>query len=416
VSFSGGVGVRILIVSQYFWPEAFRINDLAASWKQQGHEVSVLTGFPNYPGGKLFPGYSLRLFQREWHDGVSIIRVPLFPDTSYSLVKRTWNYLSFILSASLLGPWLIGRIDRIVVYQPGPITVGIPAIVLKYFKRAPIFFWVQDVWPDTLEATGLVRRRGILQVVRWLVTFVYRHCDVILVQSQGFIRRVTALGVRPEKIVYMPNWAEDLYRPVERDDELARKEDMTGGFQVVFAGNIGKSQDFDTLLGAAKLLRSHPEIRLVILGDGAMAAHYVGQARADGLENVIFKGRKPVESMPAYFALADVLLVTLKREPIFSLTIPSKLQSYLACGRPIVAAIDGDAAAIVRESGAGVVCVPGDPNALVEAILSVYRLPPAQRDALGRAGSAYYDAHFNRANIVDRFEAILTDYSPAMAR
>lgn len=408
--------MRILIVSQYFWPEAFRINDLAASLKKQGHEVSVLTGFPNYPGGKLFPGYSIRLFQRERYDGVSIIRVPLFPDTSYSFVKRAWNYLSFILSASLLGPFLIGRIDRIVVYQPGPITVGIPAIVLKYFKRAPIIFWVQDVWPDTLEATGLVRRRGILKAVRWLVNFVYRHCDVILVQSRGFIRRVTALGVCSQKIVYMPNWAEDLYRPVERDDELARKEDMTGGFHVIFAGNIGKAQDFDTLLAAAKLLRPHSDIRFVILGDGAMAEHYVKQAHADGLDNIIFKGRKPVESMPAYFALADVLLVLLKREPIFSLTIPSKLQSYLACGRPIVAALEGDAAAIVRESGAGVVCGPGDPIVLAQAILTVYRLTPAQRDALGKAGSAYYDAQFNRAKIVDRFEAILTEYSSAVAR
>lgn len=408
--------MRILIISQYFWPETFRINDLATALKKQGHEVSVLTGFPNYPRGRLFPGYSIRLFQREQYDGVSVIRVPLYPNTSYSFVKRAWNYLSFVLSASLLGPFLIGRIDRIVVYQPGPITVGIPAIVLKYFKRAPIFFWVQDVWPDTLEATALIWQRWILKAVRWLVTFVYRHCDVILVQSQGFIRRVTALGVRPEKIVYMPNWAEDLYRPVERDDELARKEEMTGGFHAVFAGNIGKAQDFDTLLAAAKLLRPHPEIRLIILGDGAMAEHYVKRAKEEGLDNVIFKGRKPVESMPSYFSLADVLLVLLKREPIFSLTIPSKLQSYMACGRPIVAAIEGDAAVIVRESDAGVVCDPGDPEGLAEAILNMYRLSPVQRESFGQAGLAYYHTHFDRAKIIDRFEAILTEGLTTMAR
>ncbi len=401
--------MRILIVSQYFWPEAFRINDLATGLKKQGHEVSVLTGFPNYPRGKLFPGYAIRLFQREQYNGVSVIRVPLYPDTSYSFVKRTWNYLSFVLSASLLGPFLTGRIDRIVVFQPGPITVGIPAIILKHFKRAPIFFWVQDVWPDTLEATGLIRQKWLLRAVRWLVTFVYRHCDVILVQSKGFIRRVTALGVPPKKIVYMPNWAEDLYRPLGRDDAIARNEEMTDAFHVMFAGNIGKAQDFDTLLAAAKLLREYSDIRFIILGDGAMAEHYVKQANAEGLDNVTFKGRKPVESMPSYFSLADVLVVLLKPEPIFSLTIPSKLQSYMACGRPIVAAIEGDAAAIVREAGAGVVCDPGNPSALAEAILSVYRLPQVQRESFGQAGLTYYQAHFDRAKIIDRFEAILAE-------
>ncbi|MFZ5875390.1 MAG: glycosyltransferase family 4 protein [Nitrospirota bacterium] len=408
--------MRIVIVSQYFWPEAFRINDLAAGLKKQGHEVSVLTGFPNYPRGKLFPGYSIRLFQREQYEGVTVTRVPLYPDTSYFFLKRAWNHLSFMLSASLLGPFLVGRVDRIVVFQPGPITVGIPAIVLKYVKRAPILFWVQDIWPDTLEATGLIRRRWILRAVRWVANFVYRHCDVILVQSRGFIRRVAALGVHPGKVVYMPNWAEDLYRPVERDDELARKEEMSVGFHVVFAGNIGKAQDFDTLLAAAKLLRPYQDIRLIILGDGAMSEHYVQHARAEGLANVIFKGRKPLETMPSYFSLADVLLVLLKREPIFSLTIPSKLQSYMACGRPIVAAIEGDAAEIVRESGAGVVCAPGDPEGLAEAILGMYRLSPSQRESFGQSGLAYYRAHFDRAKMVGRFESNLADGGAIVVR
>jgi glycosyltransferase involved in cell wall biosynthesis len=191
---------------------------------------------------------------------------------------------------------------------------------------------------------------------------------------------------------------------------------MTGGFHVVFAGNIGKAQDFDTLLAAAKLLHPHSDIRLIILGDGAMAEHYVKHAHTEGLDNIIFKGRKPVESMPSYFSLADVLLVLLKREPIFSLTIPSKLQSYLACGRPIVAAIEGDAAVIVRESGAGVVCDPGDPAGLAEAILNMYRLSPAQRESFGQAGLAYYRAHFDRVKTIDRFEAILSEGSAAVAR
>jgi glycosyltransferase involved in cell wall biosynthesis len=401
--------VRIVIVSQYFWPEEFRINDLAVSLRRRGHDVTVLTGFPNYPRGALFPGYAMRLCRRETYQGVKIVRVPLYPDRSYSPLKRGWNYLSFALSASLLGPFVAGRADRIVVFQPSPITVGLPAIVLKYLKRAPIFFWVQDIWPETLEATGAIRRPRALAVVRRLVRFIYRHCDLILVQSRGFVRRIAALGVPEEKIAYLPNWAEDVYRPVPRDEALARTEEMADGFQVVFAGNIGRAQDFDTLLGAASLLRDEKDIRFVVLGDGAMAAHYIERAQAEGLENVVFKGRKPVEAMPRYFAIADALLVLLRNDPVFALTIPAKVQGYLACGRPLVAAVGGDAAAVVRESGAGVVCAPSDPEALAEAILAVYRLSESERAAMGEAGLRYYRTHFDRTTVIDRLEHLLAD-------
>ena len=399
--------MRILILSQYFWPESFRINDLAVSLHKRGYDVIVLTGFPHYPAGKVFPGYSVRPWLKETYEGVTIVRVPLYPYKGYSLLRRSWNHLSFALSASLMGPFLVGQVDRILVFQVGPITVGIPAIVLKYLKKAPVIFWVQDIWPDTLEATGLVRRSWILSLVRRLVQFIYRHCDLIPVQSRGFARRVAQLGVPPEKVQYLPNWAEELYRPVPRNDGMAVTEGMADRFIVMFAGNIGRSQDFDTLLGAAALLKDRTDIQFVILGDGAMAQHYLELSRRQGLSNVVFKGKKPVEWMPRYFALADVLLVQLRNEPIFALTIPSKLQSYLACGRPIVAALKGDPAAIVSDSGGGVVCMPGDPIALAEAVLHVYRKSPEEREALAKAGTAYYHAEFDRSMLLDRFDALL---------
>src|SRR6266571_1104871 len=408
--------MKILVFTQHFWPEDFRINDLATSLRKRGHEVTVLTGFPNYPNGRVFPGYSIKLFQREVYDGVSIIRVPIYPDNSYSLIKRGWTYLSFLLSASLLGPFLIGRAVSIVVFQPGPITVGIPAIIFKYIKRAPVFLWVQDIWPDTLKATGLIRQSWIITAVSWMVHFIYCHCDVILAQSRGFISKIVAMGQSPTKVVYMPNWSEALYHPVKRDDKFAQREGMVGGFYVLFAGNIGRSQDFETLLGAAEILRSEPGIYFIILGDGAMAQHHMEKALAAKLDNVVFMGRKPVEAMPHYFALADALLVLLKREPIFSLTIPSKLQSYMACGRPILAAVEGEAAAIIRESGAGIVCDPGNPAALAEAICTMYRLPREQRESFGQAAMAYYRAHFDREKILARFETLLINSRTVAAR
>ena len=408
--------MRVLIVSQYFWPESFRINDLAVTLRARGHEVVVLTGFPNYPGGELYPGYRLRLFQRENYDGVEVIRVPLYPDRSYSSFRRGWNYLSFMLSAAVLGPALVGRVDRILVFQVSPITAAFPAVVLRAIKRAPVYLWVQDIWPETLEATGVVRQRSVLALMRRFVDFIYRHSDVILVQSRGFVDRIRRAGVEPRKLIYLPNWAEDAYRPVPRDQELARAEDMVDAFHVVFAGNIGRAQDFDTLLGAAARLRAEPHIRFVILGDGAMADHYHERARAEGLLNMDFKGRKPAETMPYYFALADALLVLLRREPVFSLTVPTKLQAYMACGRPVVAAVEGDAADVVRESGGGVVCQPGDPDALAAAILHLYRLSPSERESAGRAALSFARAHFNRATIIDRFEALLAAGAAESAR
>ncbi len=405
--------MRILVVSQYFWPESFPINQLASTLRARGHEVVVLTGFPNYPTGKIYPGYRQRLFQREDHGGIEVIRVPLHPDRSYSPIRRGWNYLSFMLSATALGPLLVGRVDRIIVFQVSPITAAFPAVVLRALRRAPLYLWVQDIWPETLEATDAVRHPLVLRLVRRFVDFIYRHSDVILVQSRGFIDRIRSAGVDAAKLVYLPNWADDLYRPVPRDEDLARKEDMAGGFHVVFAGNIGRAQDFDTLLGAATRLRHEPAIRFVILGDGAMAEHYAERARAEGLVNMDFKGRKAAEAMPRYFALADALLVLLRREPVFALTVPTKLQAYLACGRPVVAAVEGDAAAVVRESGGGVVCKPGDPDALAEAILRLYRLSPGEREAIGRAASAFGRTHFDRTAIIDRLERLLEAGPPA---
>lgn len=401
--------MNVLIVSQYFPPEPFRVGDLALALRDNGHNVTVLTGFPNYPKGKLYDGYSIKFFQREDYHGVSVIRVPLYPDTSYSKLARGLNYLSYAFTASVLGPFLCGPVDRIIVFQLSPATVGIPGVVLKYTKkRAPIYFWIQDIWPDSLHDTGIVKSSGIIKLLYRLMTFLYRHSDRIIVPSQGFVSRVMRHGVPSDKITFLPNWAEDLYQVVPPDPEFTSQEGMSGYFNVVFAGNIGSAQGLEVLLSAADLLKaSHPTIQFVILGSGAKLDDLVAQAKQRNLTNVQFKGRKPVETMPGYFATADVLFLHLRKNPVFAITIPTKLQSYLACGRPIIGALEGSGAEVLLEAKAGVVCEPENAEALAAAILELYSLSPEERDRMAKNARAYYDQNFARSLIMRRFETLL---------
>jgi colanic acid biosynthesis glycosyl transferase WcaI len=403
--------LNVLVVSQYFWPETFRVNDLVEGLKDRGHNVTVLTGKPNYPGGSFFPSYGFLRPVREEYGGAEVLRVPLVPRGSGSGTALAVNYLSFALFAGLLGPLLCrGRFDLIFVFEPSPITVGLPALVLKRVKKAPLMFWVQDLWPESLSATGAVRSERILGGVDRLVRFIYRGCDRVLVQSRGFVGRVKAQGVDPAKILYFPNWAEALYEPVRLEDDAPERDETPPGFRVVFAGNVGAAQSFETILGAAKKLEEHPDIHWIILGDGRRRKWVEDRVGELGLgDRVRLLGKHPVEAMPRYFALADALLVTLRRDEIFSLTIPGKVQSYLASGRPVVASLDGEGARVIEESGAGITAPAEDASALAAAVLKLYEMSPDQREALGRRGRAYFEEHFEREKLLDRFEGWMSE-------
>ncbi|MBW3569604.1 MAG: glycosyltransferase family 4 protein [Gemmatimonadetes bacterium] len=395
--------MRILIVTQYFWPENFRINDLAAGLVERGHEVTVLTGVPNYPGGRFFDGYGLFRRGREEFNGVRVHRVPLGPRGGAGGVRLGANYLSFALSASVLAPLAArGRFDVVFVYEPSPITVGIPALVLKRIKRAPVLFWVQDLWPESLSATGAVRSPRILRAVERLVRRIYRGSDLILVQSEAFAPSVARLAGGDERIRYFPNTAEAFYRPVPRE-AAAGLPPLPDGFRVMLAGNIGAAQDFGTVLAAAERLRDRPDVHWLVVGDGRMRQWVQEQVAARGLGGTVhLLGPHPPERMPGFFAHADVLLASLRRDPIFASTIPSKVQSYMACARPIIAALDGEGARVVEESGAGLACPASDPDALADRVRTLAALPAAERARMGERGRAYFLEHFEREMLLDR--------------
>jgi colanic acid biosynthesis glycosyl transferase WcaI len=403
--------MRILVISQYFWPENFRINDLAAGLVERGYEITVLTGSPNYPGGRFFPGYQFINKQEKYH-GVHVVRVPLVPRGNGKGVRLIVNYLFYAFSASILGPILCrGKFDLIFVCQLSPVTVGIPARVFKKIKKIPILFWILDLWPESLSATGAVRSQGILKKIDTLVRFIYHGCDKIVVSSLGFIPSVAAKGINRERIGYFPNWQEPEY-----GDTVPVTEYLPQGFRIVFAGNIGVAQDFETILSAAEKLKRYNEILWVILGDGRRREWVKSQVEKRGLSaSFHLMGRYPSEAMPGFFAQADVLLVTLKRDPAFALTVPGKIQSYMSCGRPVVAALDGEGGRLVVESGAGLSVPAGDVDGLVHAVLTMYRMPKSDRDAMGIRGKEYCSAHFGRTLLMDRLEGWLNDLKSVRA-
>lgn len=404
---SDGVPMRILVITQYFWPETFRITEVVHSLQEAGCAVTVLTGQPNYPNGVIFPGYSATGAGKEMHDGYAIYRVPLVARGRGNSLRLVLNYLSFIASACIVGLWLLRKqkFDMVFVYAPSPILQAIAGVWFKLIKGAALVTWVQDLWPESLEVTGFVRNKRLLRAVAVVVRWIYRRNDLLLVQSRAFIEPVQAMaGSTP--VVYYPNPGELAFaRKAQSGDTPALQLDP--GFNVVFAGNLGTVQALEALLDAAELLAIHPDIRLVLVGSGSRSAWLQEQVTQRRLHNVHLPGRFPAEAMPAILQQASALLVSLVRDPTMSLTIPAKLQAYLAVGRPVIAAIDGEGARVVLDAGAGVACAAENAQALAEAVLTLRALPPAALQQMGDSGRRFYAQNFEPTVLARRLVELL---------
>jgi glycosyltransferase involved in cell wall biosynthesis len=393
--------MRVLIISQYFWPESFRINDFAKTLLEKGIKVEVLTGKPNYPRGKVYDGYRAWGCQQETYQGINLSRIPLVPRGRGGW-RLALNYLSFVFSGLLFAPWMLRgkKFDVIFIYAPSPILQAIPAIFLGWLKGCPVVLWVQDLWPESLSATGHVRNRTVLKLVGRVVRFIYRHTDLLLVQSRAFEAPVRALAPATP-IVYYPNSVDDSFAQ-PAPNEPPQVEGLGNGFSVMFAGNIGTAQAVEVIVEAASLLKEQPDIHFVVLGEGSRGEWMLREAQRRGLGNLHLPGRFPVETMPSFMQKASVLLVTLANQEIFKATIPSKVQAYLAAGRPILACLNGEGAELVTEAGAGLSVPAEDGRALADAILRLYHMPLAEREAMGSRGRLYYAVHFAHDMLVDQ--------------
>jgi glycosyltransferase involved in cell wall biosynthesis len=312
------------------------------------------------------------------------------------------NYLSFVVSGLLFAPWMLrkNRFDVIFIYALSPILQAIPAIFLGWLKGCPVVLWVQDLWPESLSATGHVRNRTVLKLVEQVVRFIYCHADLLLVQSQAFMGPVAAL-TKNTPVVYHPNSVDDTFA-TPATDETPPVEGLGEGFSVMFAGNIGAAQAVGVIVAAASLLREYADIHFVVLGDGSSREWMLKEVRQRELTNLHLPGRFPVETMPGFMQKASALLVTLADQPIFAATVPNKVQAYLASGRPIIACLNGEGARLVVEAKAGLATPAEDASALANTILHLYRQSPAERDIMGYNGRRYYQEHFDHGRLIDR--------------
>ena len=400
--------MKILIVSQYFWPENFRINDLTLELVQRGHSVTVLTGIPNYPAGTVFEGYRKTPKAFEYYSGARVFRVPMIARGN-GAVRLFLNYLSFVIGACLYGPWRLRgqQADVIFVFEPSPVTVGLPAILLGRIKRAPVVFWALDLWPETLAAIGVLRSPMVLGWVGHLVRFIYERCTLVLGQSRGFLPKIAKYCSDAKKIRYFPSWAEEIFN--EADLVPAPEVPVQKGvFNVLFAGNIGEAQDLSAVLNAAESLRHNNAIRWLIVGDGRRSDWLHEEVARRGLQsNVLLLGRFSVERMPSFYACADALLVSLKKDPVFSLTIPGKVQSYLMAGVPILGMLDGEGAQVITDSNAGLVCAAGNAGGLASVVLEMFSMSADQRKQLGVNGRVFAQKEFGRGLLMDQLEVLL---------
>lgn len=407
---------RMLLLTQWFDPEpTFKGLVFARELVRQGFEVEVVTGFPNYPGGKVYPGYRIRLLQREVIDGVHITRVPLYPNHDQSAIKRVLNYASFAASATIYGVFMARRADVMYAYHP-PLTVGMAAALIKLCRRMPVVYDIQDMWPDTLRATGMLNNpkalNGVAAVCRW----VYRRMSHIAVLSPGFKRLLLERGVPESRLSVIYNWADEaaLGAPVGTVPTAFPGPDR---FRILFAGNMGKAQALDTVLEAASLLQARgSRVCWVMLGGGVEVARLKAEAARRHLANVVFLPPVPMAEVGAYLNVADALLVHLRKDPLFEITIPSKTQAYMAAGKPLLMAVDGDAADLVRQSGGGVVAESENAAALAQAAEALAGTPPQALAAMGQQAQQFYRERLALAVGVGRFGTLFQQLAERRGR
>jgi len=404
--------MRILIVSQYFWPENFRINDLCSELSHRGHKVTVLTGKPNYPDGNVFEDFQNKPKEFDQYAGCRIFRVPMIERGDGNSTKLILNYFSYAVSATLIGAWKLRgkKFDVIFVFEPSPVTVGLPAIFFKKIKKAPIVFWVLDLWPETLEAVGIIESKRALGFIGKLVSFIYNRCDLVLGQSEAFFEGISKYCQDRTKIKYFPSWSENIFSQISVHP-ATELEKHSGVFKILFAGNIGESQDFPSILKAMEILKAeHANVKLFLVGDGRNMNFVNTEVLNRNLNDYVYLlGRHPLKSMPSFYTAADVLLVTLKQSPVFSMTIPGKIQSYMSVGKPILTMLSGEGSRIVKEADCGYIANSGNSEKLAQNIIKMSQLSSVELGFLGSKAKSYADSEFNRDKLINQLENWLNE-------
>ena len=401
--------MRILIVSIYYAPEPIaKPHELAEGLARRGHSVTVLTGFPSYPEGKIYEGYRQSWRRVEQTNGVRVVRLPVYADHSARAIKRAAHVLSFFLSVLFLGPWLSGPFDVAYVWGNPP-TSGLAGWLLSRLRGAKFVYGVHDLWPEMAEDSGMIRGRRPLAVLGALERFVLRRADVVLPISEGFRQNVVGKGVPPSRVKVIPHWADDaVYHPVPAADALIDRLGIRNCFVVAYAGNIGRLQGLAELVEAASLLRhSLPQLRVLLIGNGLERDSLRTLAARLEAHNVLFLDRMPAADVVRHAAVADALYVGLADTKLARVSVPSKLASYLACGRAVIANVPGETAVLVEESAIGVNTAGSTAAAIADAISRMAALTPEARHAMGLQSLALFRTTFSMDTLLQEHEVIL---------
>ena len=399
--------MKILIVTQYYFPENFKSNDLSFELQKRGHDVTVLTGLPNYPEGKLYDGYGIFKNRKQNINGVKIIRSLLLPRGKGGGIKLFLNYFSFAFFASIKTFFrsFNHKYDAIIVHEPSPITQYYPALVLNKLQKTPVYFWVMDLWPESLEILGGVKNKFVLNIFTRMVTKFYKNSEKILITSKGFKKSILEKGNFENKLEYFPNWAED---SISKGDQNFPIPTLPEGFKIMFAGNVGEAQDMEGVMNAALHLKNYPEIKLIIVGDGRKMPFVQEFIQKNNLqETVVTVGQFPLEAMASFFAKADVMLVSLRDDAIFNITVPAKTQAYMSASKPIIAMLNGEGADLIEEAKCGLSVPAGDSKKLADTILEMSKLDTENLIIMGENSRSYFLENYSLPKCIDNLERIL---------
>lgn len=396
---------HILVIAQYFYPEQFRINDICTEWVKRGYKVTVITGIPNYPQGKYYEGYGLSKKRRESYNGIDIIRIPLVPRGN-NAIMLVLNYISFVVSGFFWSMFTKIKADCVFIFEVSPMTQALPGIWYARRRKIPCYLYVQDLWPENVEIITGIKNKYVIGAIGKIVDYIYSRCNRIFTTSKSFIKSINTRGVPIDKIEYWPQYAEDFYKPLKKNDIAKIPGD--GVFSIIFAGNIGNAQGLDILPRAAALIKNQNKninIRFNIVGDGRYKNELINLVERMGLKEMFnFIAKQPEIRIPELMASNDAAFLSLADNPLFAMTIPAKLQSYLACGIPIIATAEGETRQIIEESNSGVCSFPGNAEQLAQNIIELSLKSKDELKKLGENARKYYDNNFNKKVLLDRMD------------
>ena len=420
--------MKILFVCQYFYPEVFRGNDIAFHWAEQGHEVHVVCGIPNYPDGKFHEGYGL--FKRRHEEIVhpsagsgaetfkgwlKVTRLPIFPRGNNKIMLML-NYFSYLIVAwvYILFHAIFHKYDRVFVQQLSPVMMSAPGVLYKRIRKVPLYTWVLDLWPESLTAAGGISNKYVLGFFRHYVKQEYKHSDKILISSRSFEKSILEYGPYGDKVVYFPQWSDgtDSGELSVEGLEAVKQVEISGvlknGFKLMFAGAVGEAHGFECTMQAALLTKDHKDIKWIIVGDGRRLDWVKSFVKEHGLEETVYTlGRFPSETMPWFFKQADVMLVTLNDDPLFKLYAPAKISSYMSAGKPIIAVLNGEGAEVIREAQCGRSLSAGDAEGFAKLAVELSQMDKAVLEEKGQNALKYYNAHFIKEDCLTRLDKLM---------